>query len=219
MNCPRCNQELTEKRDHLGYQSYCNSCHGTLIPFITISHWKNKKLIHYLNQNSGFSPTPLNLRCPSCKSSMTQFLYPLDSESVVLDSCNSCRAIWFDWEETRVITQNVSIKQNRNHASTPIQIAKNLHNKDLDKILNELQNLERIKNLKTHRQSESVPQSKELFSGNYRMIIAHIFIIMTLLNIVFDMSLMKQFFGIFFSVCVSYIVEFIIFKLKKRVGI
>lgn len=218
MNCPRCDHELVQKNDHLGFRNYCNNCHGTLIPFLTITQLKNKKLIQYLNQNFGSSATPFNIRCPNCRSNMTQFLYPMESESIVLDSCNSCRSIWFDWEESRILTQNITIK-NTNNKTKPIHIAQNLHDKDLDRILDELQRLERLRNQNSDNNDSVIPTTKELFSGNYRMIIAHIFIIMTILNIIFDMSLMKQFFGIFFSVCVSYIVEYIIYKVKKNVGI
>ena len=103
MKCPRCYVQLGGVRTEEGVSvDFCRDCGGV---------WLDEGELSQLLNMVGASPQlpttskPLDgLRCPSCKSALSEVEHPPET-GVLLDSCSACKGVWLDRGEIGKLQQ------------------------------------------------------------------------------------------------------------------
>lgn len=215
--CPRCEIQLTYTNSKFGRILKCKNCLGSFYQRSHIFQKNNSKLIGLIHSNLDETRNQLNLKCPKCKINLVQIIYPYQGESTVLDVCPTCKGIWFDEKETKVLNeQGISDSSTREKVKISKQytkIPREIHDRDLENIIDEIKNNRKKTEKQTYNKITSNTSNKSTLDI-YSLFIIHLSIIMLGLNLYVDMNLQKQVMGIMVSFVASIIVRFIFQKIK-----
>ncbi|MCZ8239882.1 MAG: zf-TFIIB domain-containing protein [Leptospiraceae bacterium] len=215
--CPRCEIQLSYTNSKFGRILKCKNCLGSFYQRSHIFQKNNSKLIALIHSNLEEIHNPLNIKCPKCAINMVQIIYPYKAESTVLDVCPTCKGIWFDEKETKVLKvqpiTDTSLKEKVKISKQFTKIPRDIHHRDLENIIDEIRN--NGKKIEKNSHNKFFSKSSNKFTLDiYSLFIIHLSIIMLGLNLYLDMNLQKQVMGIMVSFVASIIVRFIFQRIK-----
>lgn len=212
--CPRCDLPLVKRNTKKGNIQYCTNCSGSFYHRSYIFSNKHSKLISLINSNLEKSPNVLNIKCPNCQLTMQQIVYTFKNEDIILDVCPSCKGLWFDAFESKILNDTSPSQNKITVLNQFLKIPRNIHDRDLEKIINS------IKKTNSQHDKDIPPQSSQekYIPDFYSIAIVIILATLTIMNLILDMSLQKQLIGIIISMAFSYIIKFIIKVLRDVFG-
>jgi len=90
--------------DHGVQVDVCPSCNGRWYDLGELRNFVVKTdVLEKLLKEGLMKPSPSNIKCPRCDGAMTNG--GLASQFLRVDMCNSCKGIWLDASELRVLTE------------------------------------------------------------------------------------------------------------------
>ncbi len=96
-NCPDCTRELRTMPQEGGLFFLCDQCGGRAATIPQVRRAVGERyvtlLLHEINRATGVTPR----KCPFCAQPMREFRN--QETSLVLDTCQPCRVVWFDARE------------------------------------------------------------------------------------------------------------------------
>lgn len=107
--CPACHDKLI--RTAIEGEAFwsCISCHGRIVQVDWLKNKPQKSVIQKIISASQRAKLTENRKCSICLSAMHEFAITHNDQSVHLDSCQSCRLLWFDtFEYERVMAPTIT---------------------------------------------------------------------------------------------------------------
>jgi membrane associated rhomboid family serine protease/Zn-finger nucleic acid-binding protein len=104
--CPNCDLKLKPTRNQYGVLFTCKNCESHLVSVSLAKKTDIKiQLLDIMREFNSLSYAE-GRRCPSCRKGMREVAVQTEYDSMNIDICKSCQAIWFDPQEYQASTKS-----------------------------------------------------------------------------------------------------------------